>query len=88
MAPQRIESTEDEIQMAFVASCVEWVAHETGEDYLAVYNRMEAVGLIENYIFKYYDVLHLESRKNITKDIQETLNLWEKEKNYQRNELF
>ena len=86
MAPQRIESTKDEIQMSFVASCTEWLAHETGEDYLAVFKRMEDVGLIENYVLKYYDVLHLESRKHITKDILETLNLWEKEKTFHGNE--
>lgn len=80
MAPERIENSKDEILMAFVASCAEWVAQETGEDYLAVFNRMDAVGLIDNYIIKYYDVLHLESRKSITQDVLETLNLWEKEK--------
>lgn len=80
MAPQRIVPTKDEILMAFVASCIEWVAHDTGEDYLDVFNRMDRVGLIDNYIIKYYDVIHLESRHNITKDIIETLNLWEKNK--------
>lgn len=88
MAPDRIESSKDEIIMAFVASCTEWIAHETGTDYLDVFNRMEAVGLIENYIIKYYDVLHLESRKNITRDLIETLNLWETQNKNNRNERF
>lgn len=61
----------------FVASCVEWVAEELGGDYLAVFERMDKVGLIENYIIKCYNVLHLESRQSVTQDIVETLLLWE-----------
>lgn len=67
--------------MAFVASCIEWVVVETGENYLDVFNRMQAVGLIDNYIFPCYDALHTESRQNLTQDIIETLNLWEKDEN-------
>ncbi len=88
MAPDRIESSKDEIIMSFVASCTEWIAHETGKDYLEVFDRMEAVGLIENYIIKYYDVLHLESRQNITRDLIETLNLWETQNKNNSNERF
>lgn len=61
----------------FAASCVEWVAEELGCDYLEVFERMDKVGLIENYIIKCYNVLHLESRQSVTQDIVETLLLWE-----------
>ena len=64
--------------MMFAASCIEWAAEVLDCDYLEVFNRMDKVGLIENYIIKCYDVLHLESRKEIMKDIIETLILWEK----------
>lgn len=67
--------------MMFAASCIEWAAEDLCCDYLEVFNRMDKVGLIENYIIKCYDVLHLESRKEITKDIIETLILWEKKLN-------
>lgn len=40
MAPERIELSKDEILMAFVSSCIEWVALETSENYLDVFNRI------------------------------------------------
>ena len=63
--------------MGFVASCIEDVADKLCVDYYEVYMRMKNVGMIENYIFPHYDVLHTESRENVTMGLLETLKRWE-----------
>ena len=72
-----IQRTDQEILMGFVASCIEDVAEKLGVDYAVVYGRMKAVGMIENYIIPHYDVLHTESRENVTAGMIETLTRWE-----------
>lgn len=72
-----IQRTDREILMGFVASCIEDVAEKLGVDYAVVYERMKAVGMIENYIIPHYDVLHTESRENVTAGMIETLTRWE-----------
>lgn len=76
-APERIHITHEQLVMMFASSCVEWVAYALQCDYLEIFERMEAVGLIEKYIIPCYEALHTESRDNITADIIETLNFWE-----------
>ena len=66
--------------MGFVASCIEDVAEKLGLDYAEVYVRMKTVGLIENYIIPHYDVLHTESRANVTAGMIDTLTRWEGQK--------
>ena len=66
--------------MGFVASCIEDVAARLGVDYAVIYDRMVAVGMIENYIIPHYNVLHTESRENVTSGLIETLNRWEEAK--------
>ena len=39
--------------------------------------RMKRLGMIENYIFPNYGVLHTESRENIALDMIECMNAWE-----------
>ena len=75
-----IHLTDQEIIMGFVASCIEDVADTLGVDYAEVYERMKAVGLIEGYIIPHYEVLHSESRENVTAGIIDTLKLWEEKK--------
>ena len=75
-----IQLTDQEILMGFVASCIEDVAERLGVDYVVVYDRMAAVGMIENYIIPHYNVLHTESRENVTSGLIETLNRWEEAK--------
>ena len=75
-----IERTEQEILMGFVASCIEDVADKLGVNYAEVYERMKAVGLIENYIIPHYDVLHTESRASVTAGIIDTLKRWEEQR--------
>ena len=46
----KIRLTKDEIIMGFVASCVEDVADTLGVDCSEVYQRMDAVKMIDEYI--------------------------------------
>ena len=73
----KIQLSKDEIIMGFVASCIEDVADTLGLDYLEVYRRMDAVNMIEEYIIPNYEVLHSESRKNVTEGLIDTLKRWE-----------
>ena len=75
-----IQRTDQEILMSFVASCIEVVADKLNVDYAEVYERMKAVGMIENYIIPHYDVLHTESRANVTAGMIDTLKRWEGQK--------
>lgn len=72
--------TEQERIVTFVCSCIESVAEQLGCKATEVYCRMERVGLIHDYIIPYYDTIHTESRENVTADIIETLEFWEKKK--------
>lgn len=66
-----------QVVMAFVATCIEATASTLGVDYAVVFNRMQRVGMIENYIYPNYETLHSESRENLAKDMIECLNRWE-----------
>lgn len=70
----------EEIRMGFVASCIEDVADKLGVDYSEIYRRMNAVGLIDQYVMPYYEMLHTESRENVTQGMIETLQRWEEKK--------
>ena len=73
----KVQLTMDEIIMGFVVSCIEDVADTLGVDYLEVYRRMDAVKMIDEYISPNYEVLHSESRKNVTEGLIDTLKRWE-----------
>ena len=64
---QQIELSDTEILLAFAASF----------PYKEVYDRMKRVGMIENYIIPYYDVLHTMSREHVIDDMLECLKTWE-----------
>ena len=70
--------TEEELRTIFVASCVESAANAVGCPAREMYGRMKRIGLIDNYIWKFYDTLHTQSREYVTEDVLETLSLWEK----------
>lgn len=69
--------SDDEIKMGFVASCIESVAERVGCQYNEMLDRMDAVDLIDNYIYPHYEALHSEDRDNLTENIIETLYRWE-----------
>lgn len=80
MAPKYIEPSKEEEEMAFVASCIEDVASRLSVPYIEVFERMDRVGMIDDYIFPSYGTLHTESRENITTSLIETLARWENDK--------
>ena len=73
----------EECKAIFVASCIETTAKATGMTSDAMYRRMVRIGLIKDYILPCYNVLHSESRQNITEDILKTIEIWEKKKGVQ-----
>ena len=64
--------------MAFVATCIETTARFLNADYKEIFQRMERVGMIDNYIIPNYDPLHSESREVLAQRLVECLNNWEK----------
>ncbi len=72
-----INISQTQIVLAFVATCIEATARTLGVSYREVFLRMKRLGMIENYIFPNYGVLHTESRENIALDMIECMNLWE-----------
>ncbi|MDE6637308.1 MAG: DUF3791 domain-containing protein [Muribaculaceae bacterium] len=74
-----LEQTKDQIIMGFVASCIESVADRLNLGYRNIFERMEKVGMIDDYIYPCYEQLHTESRENLTESLIATLNRWEKE---------
>ncbi len=69
--------SDEEIKIGFVASCIESAAERIGCGNDEMLDRMEKVGLVDNYIYRHYEALHTESRENLTDNIIETLNRWE-----------
>lgn len=76
---ERVQLNKNEIIMGFVVSCIEDVADTLGVDYLEVYRRMDTVKMIDEYIIPNYEVLHSESRKNVTEGLIDTLKRWEED---------
>ena len=73
-------SSDEELKTIFVSSCIETVANHLECSASDVYLRMQRVGFIEGYIWKYYDTLHTQSREYVLDDVLEALNNWEKVK--------
>lgn len=74
-----IQLSDDQIIMGFVASCIEDVANRMGISHADMYIRMNAVGMIDQYIIPCYSTLHTESRETLTTSLIETLTRWEAE---------
>lgn len=72
-----IELSQTELVLAFAVSCIEGTARRLGVPYQEVFARMKRVGMIENYIVPFYDVLHTESREHVTDNMIECLTAWE-----------
>lgn len=67
----------EQVIMAFVATCIEVVARITNTDYRQIYQRMNRVGMIDNYILPNYEPLHSESREVLAERLIECLKSWE-----------
>ena len=66
--------------MAFVATCVETTARFLNTDYKEIFDRMERVGMIDNYIIPNYEPLHSESREILAERLVECLKTWEEKR--------
>lgn len=71
--------SKEQIVMAFVATCIETTARQLNTTYNEIFQRMERVGMIENYIIPNYEPLHGESREVLAERIVECLNNWEEQ---------
>lgn len=80
-----LKPSKEEIKMAFVASCIEDVASRMNLPYYEIFERMDGVQLIDEYIYPHYETLHTESRENLTSSLIETLTRWENEKDRRKN---
>lgn len=74
---QLIELSQTETKLAFVASCIEGTARALGKSYQEVFERMKRAEMISNYIWPNYEMLHTESRENVTNNMIEYLTMWE-----------
>ncbi len=72
--------SEQECLSIFIASCIETTAKATGCTPEVMFNRMNQINLISDYIIPCYQVLHAESRKHVTEDILKTISIWEQKK--------
>jgi hypothetical protein len=70
--------SKEQLVMTFVATCIETTARYMNTDYSEVFQRMERVGMIDNYIIPNYEPLHTESREILAELLVECLNNWEK----------
>lgn len=71
--------SKEQVVMAFVATCIETTARYLNTGYNEVFERMERVGMIDNYILPNYEPLHSESREILAERLVECLNNWEAE---------
>ena len=71
--------SKEQIVMAFVATCIETTARQLNTTYNEIFQRMERVGMIENYIIPNFEPLHSESREVLAERIVECLNNWEEQ---------
>ncbi|MBQ1198577.1 MAG: DUF3791 domain-containing protein [Bacteroidaceae bacterium] len=69
--------SKEQVTMAFVATCIETTARYLNADYREVFERMERVGMIDDYILPNYEPLHSESREVLAERLVECLNNWE-----------
>ncbi|MBQ3130766.1 MAG: DUF3791 domain-containing protein [Bacteroidaceae bacterium] len=69
--------SKEQVTMAFVATCIETTARYLNADYREVFERMERIGMIDDYILPNYEPLHSESREVLAERLVECLNNWE-----------
>ena len=67
----------NQVMMTFVATSIEATARFLGVSYSEIYQRMNRVGMIDNYILPNYEPLHSESREVLAARMLECLNHWE-----------
>lgn len=63
--------------MQFVVFAIECAAEKMGKSSKDIYNRLQKVGLIDNYLIKGYDMLHTQGKAYISDVVIEALHNWE-----------
>ena len=63
--------------MQFVVFAIECAAEKMGKSSKDIYNRLQKVGLIDNYLIKGYDMLHTQGKAYIADVVIEALHNWE-----------
>lgn len=69
-----IELSQEEIELGFVASCIEAIARISQVPYADVVARMKRLSVVENFILPYYDQLHSESMEQAVNNILQYMN--------------
>ena len=69
--------SKEQVIMTFVATCIETTARYLNADYREVFDRMERIGMIDDYILPNYEPLHSESREVLAERLVECLTNWE-----------
>ena len=77
---QLVNIPKTQVVMAFVATCIEATARTLGTSYKEVYDRMNRVNMIDDYIYPCYETLHTESRENLAAGLIECLKTWEEKR--------
>lgn len=72
-----LELSSTEIKLAFVATCIEATAHRLNVSYKEIFQRMNRVDMIRQYVYPNYDTLHTLSRENLVDDLIDCLTRWE-----------
>lgn len=67
----------DDKVMEFVIFAIESAAQNKNISATVLYNRLEKVNLIRNYLISGYDMLHTQSREYIADTLIEALDNWE-----------
>lgn len=63
--------------MQFVVFAIECAAEKMGKSSKDIYNRLQKVGLIDNYLIKGDDMLHTQGKAYIADVVIEALHNWE-----------
>ena len=63
--------------MQFVVFAIECAAEKMGKSSKDIYNRLQKVGLIDNYLIKGYDMLDTQGKAYIADVVIEALHNWE-----------
>lgn len=63
----------NEKEMDFVVYCVENLANYINEDSVKTFDILDDNNLIEDYIVKFYDILHTQGKDWIIEDLVEQL---------------
>lgn len=71
--------TTDDKKMEFAVFCIESVAEHLSRPAREIYDRMNRLRLLEEYIFPFYDTLHSQSKQYIVSELLQAMDVREEE---------